>query len=365
MKALLTGWNDYILPAGIVAGGILAGFILYGIFVKIVDYFVKKSGGGIAALVVKRYRSPLRLLFPITAVYIVLPFVSFTTQFLLVFHHILDILLIIAAAWLAAKMTYVMDDYISLRYSPDNMSDFEARKVRTQVHFFKRLAIVAIIVIAASVVLMTFDSVRQLGTTILASAGVAGVILGFAAQNTLGTLFAGLQIAITQPIRIDDVVIVEGEWGRIEEITLTYVVVKIWDLRRLVVPIKYFIDNPIQNWTRTSKDLLGTVYLYMDYQVPVDAVREELKRILGTSENWDGKVQGVQVTDLKERTVEVRALMSSGDSSALWNLRCEVREKLLEFIRKEYPGSLPRVRAQMYGVLRDVSATNGGKPDQP
>jgi small-conductance mechanosensitive channel len=201
--------------------------------------------------------------------------------------------------------------------------------------------------------------VRQLGTAMIASAGVAGIVIGFAAQKSLGTLLAGFQIAMTQPIRIDDVVIVEGEWGKIEEITLTYVVVKIWDLRRLVVPITYFIEKPFQNWTRTSADILGTVFLHVDYGVPVGAVREELTRILAASPNWDHKVNVLQVTDAKERTLELRALASSSDASKSWDLRCEMREKLVAFIQDQYPESLPRLRTTFERAPRRDTAAAG------
>ena len=201
--------------------------------------------------------------------------------------------------------------------------------------------------IAAAAMLMTFNQVRQVGVSILASAGIVGIVIGFAAQRSLGNLIAGIQIAITQPIRLDDVVIVEGEWGRIEEITLTYVVVGIWDQRRLIVPINYFIEKPFQNWTRTTAQLLGTVYLYADYTLPVERVREELHRILEASDLWDRRTWGLVVTNTSERTVELRALMSSQDSSSAWDLRCRVREKLLEFLQKNFPESLPRTRVEM------------------
>ena len=186
---------------------------------------------------------------------------------------------------------------------------------------------------------------RHVGTSILASAGIASVIIGFAAQRSLGTLVAGLQIAITQPIRIDDVVIVENEWGRIEEITLTYVVVRIWDLRRLVVPISYFLEKPFQNWTRVSAHLLGTVMLHVDYTVPLNVMREELDRILEQSKLWDHKVKVLQVTDTTDRTLELRALVSAGNASAAWDLRCEVREAMVDFLQRNYPECLPRTRA--------------------
>jgi small-conductance mechanosensitive channel len=200
--------------------------------------------------------------------------------------------------------------------------------------------------------------VRQFGTAIIASAGVAGIIVGFAAQKSIATLLAGFQIALTQPIRIDDVVIVENEWGRIEEITLTYVVVSIWDLRRLVLPITYFIEKPFQNWTRTSADILGTVFIHVDYSAPLDELRAELTRILEASPLWDRKVAVLQVTDAKERTLEVRALASARDASAAWDLRCEVREKLIAYLQKNHPGSLPRLRARMEDTLavRNVCA---------
>jgi len=201
--------------------------------------------------------------------------------------------------------------------------------------------------LASALMLMMFPKARQAGTTILASAGVIGLVVGMAAQRTIGAFIAGLQIAFTQPIRLDDVVIVENEWGRIEEIALTFVVVKIWDLRRLVVPITYFIENPFQNWTRTTADILGTVFIYVDYTVPIESVRAELKRIAEESQLWDKKVCVLQVTNSSERTVELRALVSAADASTAWSLRCEVREKLLTFLQKNHPDALPKIRAEL------------------
>ncbi len=246
---------------------------------------------------------------------------------------------------LLIKTTYVLDGYIISRFNIDEKDNLKARKIRTQLNVLKRIVLIVVCILALGMMLMTFERVRQLGTTILASAGIIGIIVGMAAQRTIGTFIAGLQIAFTQPIRIDDVVIVENEWGRIEEITLTYVVVKIWDLRRLVVPITYFIEKPFQNWTRVTADLLGTVFIYVDYTVPVEAVRAELRKILKGSELWDGKVCVLQVTNTSEHAIELRALMSAADASTAWSLRCYVREKLVEFIQKNYPESLPKLRA--------------------
>jgi small-conductance mechanosensitive channel len=266
--------------------------------------------------------------------------------------RVLTLWIIGAIAWLAMKLVTVVRKMIMSHYEVDAKDNLRARRVQTQLQVLERITIFIIAVVAASAMLMTFSQVRQVGVSILASAGVIGIIVGFAAQKSIGTLIAGIQIAITQPIRMDDVVIVEGEWGRIEEITLTYVVVRIWDQRRLVVPITYFIERPFQNWTRTTAELLGTVYLYVDYNVPVERVREELHGILESTELWDKRAWGLVVTNTSEKTVELRALMSAVDSSSAWGLRCLVREKLLEYLQKNFPESLPRIRLEMEGETR-------------
>jgi small-conductance mechanosensitive channel len=194
--------------------------------------------------------------------------------------------------------------------------------------------------------LLSFENLRKVGTGLLAGVGVGSIIIGFAAQNTLSNLLAGFQIAFTQPVRIDDIVVVEGEWGRIEDITLTYVVVKIWDERRLVLPIAYFIQKPFQNWTRVSSELLGTVFLYLDYTAPIDKIRQKFEALLKENKLWDGKTQVIQVTDCKERVIELRALMSARNSSEAFDLRCYIREKLIAFIQQEYPESLPKTRTE-------------------
>jgi len=276
--------------------------------------------------------------------------------------HGLALVLIALVAWLLIRTTSVLEEYVTTRFDVGVRDNLKARKIHTQFRVLRRIATVVVGILAFGTMLMTFDRVRQLGTTILASAGVVGIVVGMAAQRTIATFIAGIQIAITQPIRVDDVVIVENEWGRIEEITLTYVVVRIWDLRRLIVPITYFIESPFQNWTRTSADILGTVVVYADYTVPIDAVREELHNILNESDHWDGKVCVLQATNASDRTVEIRALMSATDASIAWTLRCEVREKLIEFIKRKYPQALPKLRAELH-QLKDISnsGNRGGK----
>jgi small-conductance mechanosensitive channel len=233
------------------------------------------------------------------------------------------------------------------RYDIDEKDNLQARKVYTQFRVLERIIIFIVILIAVAIALMTFESIRRIGVSLFATAGVAGIIIGFAAQKLLGSILAGFQIALTQPIRIDDVVIVENEWGWIEEITLTYVVVRIWDKRRLIVPTTYFIEKPFQNWTRVSADILGTVYIYTDYLVPVDELRLEFTRILETSGLWDGKTNVMQVTNTTDRALEIRALMSAADSPTAWDLRVHVREKLIDYLQENHPGSLPRTRIEM------------------
>jgi small-conductance mechanosensitive channel len=257
--------------------------------------------------------------------------------------------LIAAVAWLLVRCAGILEELLLRRHRRDVRDNLEARRVATQVKVVRQVVVALIVVLAFGSMLMIFDRVRQLGLSILASAGVAGIIVGFAAHRSLATMLAGLQVAITQPIRIDDVVIVEGEWGKIEEITLTYVVVGLWDRRRLVVPIGYFLEEPFQNWTRVSADIVGSVFLYVDYSVPVEAMREELRRALEESPEWDGDVCALEVTDASDRAVELRAIMSAPDAGAAWHLRCRVRERLIAFLRERYPQSLPRLRAELGG----------------
>ena len=333
--------------------GLLAGAAVLGVLIsQLVHFLLVRFAGRTATPIddaVRRHgRWPLRFLFPVLLVFLVLPALRPDLPEMLV--RWLDVALRLAVpilfGWVLVAAVRVAEDYTLSRVDLSAADNLHARKLYTQVGVLKRIAIVLIVLFTLAVILMSYDRLAQIGKGLLASAGLAGVVLGFAAQRSLGNLMAGIQIATTQPIRIDDVVVVEGEWGRIEEITLTYVVVRIWDLRRLVLPISYFIENPFENWTRTSAALLGTVYVYVDYTVPVDEVRSALRRILDGTELWDGKTWGLQVTDAKERTLELRALMSAPDSGTAWDLRCLVREKLVAWLQASYPEALPRVRLE-------------------
>ncbi len=329
--------------AGAVVAALLVHIVLFRVLMRIGKYFEGLPDDSFA----RHLGKVTRWLMIVLAVRIAVPLLSLSDNVAEPVQHLLALALIALFSALLIKLTYVFDDYVLHRFNVAEKDNLKARKVHTQLNVLKRIFTVLVILIALATMLMTFERIRSLGTALLASAGVVGIVVGMAAQKTIGTFIAGLQIGITQPIRIDDVVIVEGEWGRIEEVTLTYVVVRIWDLRRLVVPITYFIEKPFQNWTRVSADLLGTVFLYVDYTVPVDSIREELKRLLENSTEWDKKVCVVQITNTTERTVEMRALMSAADASTLWTLRCEIREKLIEFIKDKYPSALPKLRAEL------------------
>ena len=298
---------------------------------------------------------PLLFFIPALCLVIVMPFTRFEEGIYSMIVRVLNLWLIASCGFLFIKVVYVAREMILNQYDTEARDNLLARRVYTQIGVISNIVIIGIILFTVSFILMTFPAVRQIGISILASAGILGIVLGLAAQKTLGNVIAGIQIAISQPIRLDDAVVVENEWGWIEEITLTYVVVRIWDLRRLVLPISYFVEKPFQNWTRTSADILGSVYLYVDYTVPVEEVRQELYNILEKSPYWDKKVKVLQVTNTTEHTVELRALMSAADSPTAWNLRCEVREKLVDFMQKKYPHSLPRTRVELQKNTSNIS----------
>jgi len=256
-----------------------------------------------------------------------------------------SLVLVATFGWMLIQIVNIGQQILLSRFDVNRPDNLEARKVHTQVRVLARVLYAVIGILTVAACLLMFPELQKLGTSLLASAGVVGIILGFAAQRAVANLFAGFQLALTQPIRVDDVVIVEGEWGRIEEITLTYVVVRIWDDRRLIVPLTYFIERPFQNWTRTSAEILGSVFVWVDYTVPVDQVRRVAGEIVASCRDWDKRFWNLQVTEATDRAVQLRVLATAADASKAWNLRCEIREKLLDYLQKHHPGALPRVRA--------------------
>jgi small-conductance mechanosensitive channel len=259
---------------------------------------------------------------------------------------ILLLCFIALTGWIAKTALHIWTTVYLRRFKLDAEDNLLARKHVTQTRILRRVGDFMIVIVGFSAMLMTFDGVRQYGVSLLASAGAAGLVAGLALQPVLKNVFAGIQLAVTQPIRIEDALLVEGEWGHVEEITSTYVVVRLWDWRRLILPLSYFIEKPFQNWTRDNAALIGTVMLYLDYETPIEAVRAKVEEIAAASTLWDRRVVNVQVTDFRQSTMEVRILVSAGTSPRAFDLRCEVREKLIAFLQREHPRSLPRVRAE-------------------
>ncbi|MGB2660835.1 MAG: mechanosensitive ion channel domain-containing protein, partial [Candidatus Omnitrophota bacterium] len=300
--------NDIVFSLIILSASVLVGIIISLIAIFILKRWQKKSLSKNRKVQFEYLKGSLFSLFPSLCIMFVLPLLRFPERIQYTISHVVQPWFIVSVGWLLIGIFNGARETFLSHYDITVKDNLQARRIYTQTRVITSIINVIIIVLTVALVLMAFEKVRQIGTSLLASAGIIGVILGFAAQKTLGNFIAGLQIALAQPIRIDDVVIVEEEWGWIEEITLTYVVVRIWDLRRLVVPISYFIEKPFQNWTRVSADILGSVFVYADYTVPVKELRSELTRILEESPNWDKKVNVLQVTNATAQTVEIRAL---------------------------------------------------------
>jgi small-conductance mechanosensitive channel len=254
---------------------------------------------------------------------------------------------IAGVAWLMIILLREIKRQVLKKYDLSKEDNLKTRKLYTQFNVLEKVVVVIILLTATGLILLSFESIREIGIGIFASAGLAGIILGLSAQKVFGALMAGIQIAITQPFRLDDAVVVENEWGWIEEINLTYVVVRLWDKRRLVLPSTYFLEKPFQNWTRTSADIIGSIFLYTDYSVSFNDLRDELTRLLNETELWDKKVNVLQVTDTKQTTVEIRILVSAKNSPTAWDLRVHIREKMIEYIQTNYPDSLPRTRIEL------------------
>ena len=290
---------------------------------------------------------PIRMALVIVAVAIVLPVAPLEREAQAAVGRALMVAFIVLLGWSATAAISLASDFYLRRSNMDSAANPLARKHLTQVRVLRRVATTMAIIVTVATALMTFDSVRHYGVSLIASAGAAGLVVGLAARPLLTNLIAGIQIAITQPIRIGDAVIVENEWGWVEEITGTYVVIKVWDWRRLVVPLSYFLERPFQNWTLEGTDLIGTVLLWVDYTVPVTHIRTKLEEIAHATQLWSGQVVNLQVVDSNEHAVQLRALVSARTSEQAWDLRCEVREKLISFLQENYPTALPKQRAEL------------------
>jgi small-conductance mechanosensitive channel len=336
-------WDAILVGVAVVIGLVLK-FLLSLLLRKKPD--AARRTFSVTRAILARLGKPFSWFLPLMTLNFLLPLMRMRSAVYPVVNKTVEILMTIAFAGVLIGVVKVFEDYVYHTFDIGKADNLRERKIRTQLQFIRRLAVTLILILTGCVILLSFNNLRKIGTGLLTGVGVGGIIIGFAAQKSLSNFLAGFQIAFTQPLRIDDVLVVEGEWGRVEEITLTYVVVRIWDLRRLILPINYFIEKPFQNWTRTSAAILGTVFLYLDYTTPLDALRAELGRLLENDPLWDRRVQGLQVTNAGEKTMEVRALMSAADSSNAFDLRCNVREGLIKFMQEHYPQCLPVVRIE-------------------
>jgi small-conductance mechanosensitive channel len=333
---------DLLLIGLAIAIGLIVKFLLSLLIKK--KPSVTKPHFSIGRSILFRLGIPFSYLLPLVTFNFLLPLMRIKARLYPALEKTVGVCLTLAFAYVLIGVVKIFEDYAYHTFDISKSDNLKERKVRTQLQFVRRLAIGLIIILAACIVLLSFNNLRKLGASLLAGVGVGSVIVGFAAQKSLGNLLAGFQLAFTQPLRIDDVLVVEGEWGRVEEITLTYVVLNIWDQRRLILPINYFIEKPFQNWTRNTADILGTVFLYLDYTIPLDPLRQEFNRLLEGNPLWDKRVNVMQVTNTSERTIEVRALMSASSSGNAFDLRCDVREGLIKFVQEKFPGSLPHDR---------------------
>lgn len=372
MHPAVIDFNDYIWSAGILGGAIVLGVLIHAVLFFFLRRLARHKGDVIANSLVRHATGPSRFILPLLIILAALPQAPLPGNIYSILEHATAIGLIAAIAWLVILASDITSDVLAARYRVDVADNLMARRIQTQFSIFHRIIVVVVCLVALGVMLMTFPQIKHIGESLLASAGLAGLILGLAMKDTLANLVAGVQIAFAQPFRLEDAVVVEGEWGWIEEVTTTYVVVRIWDLRRLVLPLSYFLTHPFQNWTRHSADLLGHVMLYVDYAVPLEPLRAELKRVCESSPLWKGEVCVLQATEATEHTLQIRALMDARDSSQAWDLRCLVREKLIEFLQKNYPESLPRYRAELTPAAdaqaldaRKAPATGGAAKMKP
>lgn len=349
-------WGDtrsWLVAAAILAGAIGVALALHFVLFSAVEGVLKRRGTNTQSILTRRAKKSTRIIFPLLALVLAIPLAPLPADVKSMLQHAVGLGVIASIGWAVIILTELAGNIILARHSMDSPDNLSARRIRTQTQVLQRIISLTVSIITAAVMLMTFPAVRHVGVSLLASAGLAGLIVGMAARSTLSNLIAGIQVALTQPIRIEDAIVLEGEWGWIEEIGTTYVVVRLWDLRRLIVPLSYFIEKPFQNWTRTTADLLATAMIYVDYTAPVQELRDELHRILEATPLWDKRAWALQVTDASERTIQLRALMSARSSPDAFDLRCLVRERLVQFLKDRYPLALPQQREQQFNVGRN------------
>jgi small-conductance mechanosensitive channel len=346
MQAFGVDTRSWLISIAILAGAIALALLVHFFLFFVLGRILNRKAPNTQSILIRRAETSTRIIFPLLALVLAIPLAPIPADLTSILQHVLGLGVIASVGWAIVILTELAGNIIFARYSLDSPDNLSARRIRTQTQVLQRIISLTVSIVTASIMLMTFPAVRHLGVSLLASAGLAGLIVGMAARSTLSNLIAGIQVALTQPIRIEDAIVLEGEWGWIEEINTTYIVVRLWDLRRLIVPLSYFIEKPFQNWTRTRADLLATAMIYVDYTAPVHELREELHRILEATPLWDKRTWALQVTDATERTIQIRALMSARSGPDAFDLRCLVRERLVQFLKDRYPLALPQQREQ-------------------
>lgn len=360
--SIMPTWMTVLL---IIVGALLVALVLHRLVFALAERRLRRRQNLAALLILQKSRGPSALAVALFAVVQVLRLTPLQPGLATLLIHLLQIAMIALLTWIAKLITDIAGAVYLRRFGAGSEDDLMARKHVTQIRILKRAAATVIVVIGIASALMTFESVRQYGVSLFASAGVAGLAIGLAARPLLASMIAGIQIALTQPIRIGDAVIVEGEYGTVEEINATYVVLKLWDWRRMVLPLSYFIEKPFQNWTRESSSLMGSVMINVDYAADVDRIRAKLSEIVDASKLWDRNVVNLQVTDASENTMQIRALVSARTAGAASDLRSEVREKLIAFLRTEMPEALPRVRQVMVEARDPLTIRQVGDGSSP
>ncbi|OWJ64678.1 mechanosensitive ion channel family protein [Inquilinus limosus] len=374
MTETIDRWLDWFqaqlpwMPAWAISLGLLA---LAVVVARAVHRILFRIATGIVAgkdlkdlfwrSLVSRTEGPTRLAAMIVAISATATIAPLTDGQLGIVRQILLLAFIALLGWVALTALHIWMTVYLRRFTLDAEDNLLARKHVTQTRILRRVAAVLIVMVTLSAALMTFEEVRQYGISLLASAGAAGLVIGLALQPVLKNVFAGIQLAMTQPIRLDDAILVENEWGNVEDITSTYVVVRLWDWRRLVLPLSYFIEKPFQNWTRESSALIGSVFLYLDHTAPVEEMRRKLDEIAKASPLWDRQVAGLQVTDFREQVMEVRILVSARTSGRTFDLRCEVREKMIGWLQQAHPHALPRWRGEVQEAQEAVLQRAGSR----
>jgi small-conductance mechanosensitive channel len=345
----------------VLALAVVASLAVHGVLGRLTRRAFANRPGVISLMA--RTRALTRLACVTIALALVLPAIDLPPGAAALFATALPFCFVVLLGWIALIAVDIGVNMYLVRFRLDADDNLLARKHVTQMRVLRRVISTVVLLITAGAALMTIGAVRQVGVSLFASAGVAGIAVGLAARPVLANLIAGVQLAMTQPIRIEDAVIVENEWGWIEEITSTFVVVRLWDLRRMIVPLSYFMEKPFQNWTREGSAIIGAVLLYLDYTAPIEAIRAKAEAIVAASRLWDRKVVNTQVTDTRERVIEVRVLVSAANASAAFDLRCEVREQLIAFLRGEHPESLPRSRNEtVEPTIADARARESEAP---